>query len=396
MNDNPNFDFNKEEKIMVRVLFLDNNSMWIHGLPNGFKDAGHEVMISGVLTKENISSIISNFCPQIIFSIGYNSEHTLQKQRWIYDYVHKSGIPHVYWATEDPGYTATCSLLFIQNSRPDFVFTICSSRVEFYKNLGIKAAHLDFGYHKSVHSPVQPIEEYKYPVAVIANAYPKLFEQLPNHYRLKYSINNLIKPLLENELPISFYGHGWEKMSAYIGVHIPFDAIKGYVPYTELRKIYSSTKIIIGLQNHPTQLTQRTYEVLGSGGFLLTNDTPEVRRIFKPNHDLIVSSSSEETLKLVQFYLENPDSRNKIRENGRKTVSKYSYRQRADYIIRTLQDEGIFEGATSIYDMQAIEEAINNFNFSESYSKQNLKTISKISERFDIPINKLLRINKFP
>ena len=381
---------------MVRVLFLDNNSMWIHGLPNGFRDAGHEVVISGVLTKESISSVMSAFCPQIIFSIGYTSEHTPQKQRWIYEYVHKSGIPHVYWATEDPGYTVTCSLPFIQNSRPDFVFTICSSRVGFYKSLGIKAAHLDFGYHESIHSPVLPVEEYKYPIAVVANAYPKLFEQLPNHYRLKYSINNLIKPLLENEFPINFYGHDWEKMGHYIGVNIPFESIKGYVPYTELCKIYNSTKIIIGLQNHPTQLTQRTYEVLGSGGFLLTNDTPEVRRIFKPNHDLTVSSSSEETLKLVEFYLENTDLRNKIREKGRKTVSKHSYRQRADYIIRTLQEEGIFEGNTSVYDMKVIEEAINNFNFNEFYNKQNLKTLSKISKRFGIPINELLRMNRFP
>lgn len=380
----------------MRVLFLDNNSMWIHGLPNGFKDAGYEVVISGVLTKERISSIISTFCPQIIFSIGYTSEHTPQKQKWIYEYVHKSGIPHIYWATEDPGYTATCSLPFIQNTRPDFVFTICASRVGFYKSLGIKASHLDFGYHESVHSPIQPVEDYKYPIAVVANAYPKLFEQIPNHYRLKYSINNLIKPLLENGFPINFYGRDWEKIERYIGINIPFESIKGYVPYTELCKIYSSTKIIIGLQNHPTQLTQRTYEVLGCAGFLLTNDTPEVRRIFKPNHDLITTSSSEETLKLVEFYLENSDLRNKIREEGRKTVSKHSYRQRAEYIIRTLQEEGIFEGKTSVYNMNALEETIKNFNFSEIYNQQNLKTLSKISKRFDIPINKLLRMNRFP
>jgi spore maturation protein CgeB len=36
----------------MRVLFLENHPMWIHGLPNGFKHAGHEVLISGHLTEK--------------------------------------------------------------------------------------------------------------------------------------------------------------------------------------------------------------------------------------------------------------------------------------------------------------------------------------------------------
>ncbi|HDR4909128.1 TPA: glycosyltransferase [Bacillus cereus] len=378
----------------MKILFLDKDSMWIHGLPNGFKDIGHEVKVSGTLTKEIMPIIIDEFCPDLIFSIGYTSEHTPQKQKWIHKFVRSSGIPHVYWATEDPGYTITCSIPFIKNVQPDFVFTICPSRVDFYKNLGIKAAHLDFGYHISTHSPSSPIEQYQCPIAVVANAYPKLFKKIPNHYRLISSINNLIIPLLQEKIPINFYGRGWDRMSTYLGTDISNDYIKGYLSYEETNKVYNSAKIIIGLQNHPTQLTQRTYEILGSGGFLLTNNTPAVKQVFTPNQDLIVSSSSKETLNLVQYYLENPDQRNKIREQGKQTVAKYSYSKRAEYIIKTLKNEGIFEGDTNYYNIESFEKAVNQLSKSEFYSPQNLNTLSKISKKFNIPIEKLLRSNR--
>lgn len=56
-------------------------------------------------------------------------------------------------------------------------------------------------------------------------------------------------------------------MSKYIGREIPPNWIHGYLDYTEAYKVYSSAKVVIGLQNCESQLTQRTYEILGSGGF---------------------------------------------------------------------------------------------------------------------------------
>ena len=77
-------------------------------------------------------------------------------------------------------------------------------------------------------------------------------------------------------------GRYWDEMDHIIGRKIPDEWIHGYLPYTEANKVYSSADIVLGVQNHLTQVTQRTYEVLGSGGILLTNDTPEIRRLFQP------------------------------------------------------------------------------------------------------------------
>ena len=119
------------------------------------------------------------------------------------------------------------------------------------------------------------------------------------------------------------------------------DWMHGYLPYTLANHVYSSSDIILGIQNHPTQLTQRIYEILASGGFLITSDTPEIRSLFSPGKDLIVSSSPRETLDLVNDYLQEADKREIIRENGQKSVAVHHYKNKAAYIIDVLRSENI-------------------------------------------------------
>ena len=284
--------------------------------------------------------MISNFQPDLIFTMGHTSEHTEAKQKIIREYVTCTNIPIVYWATEDPGYTLTFSLPLIQTIEPDFIFTICPSRVDFYRDQHIPSAHLDFGYHSRVHSPSIVNEKYKVPIAMVANGYPMLYAVRPDHYRFK-ALRSLLSPFLEENTRIDFWGRYWDQMDHILGKKIPNEWIHGFLPYIEANQVYSSADIVLGVQNHDTQLTQRTYEVLGSGGLLLTNDTSEIRRLFSPGQDLIVSNSSEETIELVKYYLHHPEERKQVQKSGMETVKKYSYEQRANYIIETLIGAGI-------------------------------------------------------
>ena len=102
--------------------------------------------------------------------------------------------------------------------------------------------------------------------------------------------------------------------------------LHGYLPYPDAHKVYNSAKIVIGPQNQLTQVTQRTYEILGSGGFLLTSDTPEIRRLFKPGKDLVVSRSAKQTRNLVRYYLKHPKQRERIRKQGKITVLRHNYK----------------------------------------------------------------------
>lgn len=322
----------------MRILFLESHPMWIYGLPNGFCDLGHEVMVSGPLTSTSIPKLITEFKPDLIISLGWTAENTHEKVDWIRKYVKASNIPFVFWATEDPAYTHCFTLPFIQRTQPDFVFTICERRLDYYRKLDIKTAYLDFGYHESAHHRVKCDEKYKTSIGVVANAYPSLYKEHPEYVRFQ-SIKTLIKPLLEEGIRVDFWGKDWDRMKPIFGFDIPKEYIHGYISYEDANKVYSCADIVIGIQN--LQLSQRTYEILGSEGFLLTYDTLAVRNLFKPGRDLIVSSTPEETIKLVKHYLERPDEREKIRKDGKKAVEKHSYRYRAEYIIKVLKREGI-------------------------------------------------------
>ncbi|WP_160725265.1 glycosyltransferase family protein [Bacillus sp. USDA818B3_A] len=377
----------------MRILFLESDPMWIYGLPSGFCDAGHTVMVSGPLVEGSLNEMIPAFGPDLIITMGHTAEHTVQKQKMIKEYVKAAKIPHIYWATEDPGYTFTFSLPLIRTIEPDFVFTICPSRVDFYKNQQIPAAHLDFGYHSTIHFPDKADDKYKASIAIVANGYPMLYEKRPDHYRFK-ALRLLLSPFLEENMRIDFWGRYWDQMEPILGKKIPSEWIHGFLPYTEANKVYSSADIILGVQNHDTQVTQRTYEVLGSGGLLLTNHTTQIRRLFSPGEDLLVSDSSKKTIDLVTYYLNHPDERMRMKESGRESVKKYSYKQRADYIIHTLIGAGILSKDAECSGTGELLHYVDTLkeNYEIYFIKPN-DTLWSISKRYGVSVEELKQLN---
>lgn len=82
---------------------------------------------------------------------------------------------------------------------------------------------------------------------------------------------------------------------------------------------------------------------MGSGGFLLTSDTPEVRRLFTPGKELVISSSPEQTVELVRHYLKEGAERNQISQLGQKAVSTHTYQYRALEMLQILKEEKIID-----------------------------------------------------
>jgi spore maturation protein CgeB len=324
----------------MRILFFESNPMWIHGLPNGFQELGHEVKIASV-TKENIRKYLYGFKPHLIITLGWTREAHLKQQDLLRKYIKR--VPLVFWATEDPTHTATFTLPYILRVQPDFIFTICAHRAQTYQDLGFKAAHMDFGYAPQVQYRTEPIDEYRCSIAVVANAYPHILAKYPKHYRLQ-SIKLLLEPLLRENIRIDFWGKNWEGMSHILGRDLPSEWIHGFLPYTEANKVYSSADIVLGLQNNPTQMTQRVYEILGSEGFLCTIETPETKRLFAAGQDLITSTSPEQTVNQIRYYLEHPEEREKIRRQGKIAVQLHSYKKRAEYMLEVLKDQNIIGG----------------------------------------------------
>ncbi len=376
----------------MRILFLESGEIWSNNLARGFTANGHDVLISGPINKENLSNMIETFKPDFAITIGWGLEHTKDKQNLIQQQMELNKVPLVYWAVEDPAYTEVWSIPLVNAIKPDFVFTLCPAKVDTYKKLGIPSEHLDFGYEETINHPIHVHSEYEPQIAIVANAYPDILEKYPEHFRHR-SLDILIRPLLKENIRIDFWGDGWDKMDDYFGFNIPKEWIHGFLGYKDTSKVYCSSNIILGLQNYPELLTQRTYEILGSGGFLLTLDTPGVREKFKPGKDLVVSLSPEETIQKVHYYLNQSEKRSQIQIQGRKSVEVHSYKFRVNQIINTLIEKDILKPGLNETKGKGEIIYFSPNNHSETYRVQKGDTLYEISRKFEVSIEELKTLN---
>lgn len=376
----------------MRILFLESGEIWSNSLARGFGAGGHDVLISGPIDHENLSIMIEKFNPDFAVTVGWGAEHTKVKQILIREQMAAHKIPLVYWGVEDPAYTEVWSIPLVKTIKPNFVFTLCPGKVNTYKQLGIPSEYLDFGFEETIHHPINVHYEFESQIAIVANAYPDILEKYPEHFRHR-SLDILIRPLLRENIRIDFWGANWDKMDNYFDLKIPKEWIRGSLNYKDANKVYSSSKILLGLQNYPDLSTQRTYEILGSGGFLLTVDTPGVRKNFKPGKDLVVSLTPEETIQKIKYYLNRPLNRSEIQKHGRETVQAHSYKQRANQIINTLIEYNILKkGLNETKGKGEIIYFSPNDKF-ETYKVQKGDTLYKISRKFEVAIEELKTLN---
>ena len=109
--------------------------------------------------------------------------------------------------------------------------------------------------------------------------------------------------------------------------------------FEELFKVYKATKInlCIGYRRIPSGIPLRALEVMGAGGFLLSNRQPELEENFKDGVDCVMYDSIEDAAAKVQYYLEHEDEREKIAAHGRGSVSRYSYEEQFEKMLELVE-----------------------------------------------------------
>ena len=100
---------------------------------------------------------------------------------------------------------------------------------------------------------------------------------------------------------------------------------KGGVEYwTEMPKVFYGSKINLNftIPNIKSGIPLRVWDVLGSGGFLLTNFQAELPMYFKDGEDLITFYSREDCIEKTLFYLKHDEERKRIATHGLKKKKK--------------------------------------------------------------------------
>lgn len=117
------------------------------------------------------------------------------------------------------------------------------------------------------------------------------------------------------------------------------DCRGGVRTLTEMPKVFQASRINLNMTMRPieTGLSQRIWDVLACGGFLLTNYQAEIPDYFEIGKDLETYESMEELEEKVRYYLSHEEERMEIAISGyEKVAAHHSYEMRLAQMIKIL------------------------------------------------------------
>lgn len=312
----------------MRILALMTFDIFQHSLGAALWQSGHQVSFLGDFTTERLEEEIARFKPDMIVDMGWDIWQQIKYMSGelytVRQVIKKHNLFHLYFAEEDWLHFERWSRRYCSIMRPDFVLTRSPLMIRNYEEMGIPATFFDVGVNPEFHKPVPPVPAYTCDVAVVANGN---FTKGELRYR---SVNDLVLPLFDQkQWNVKIWGRDWDGIgSCYPNRSVPASVYQGLLPFTETNKVYSSAKISISIQTCKDQLSNRTLDVMASGGFLLTSNTKAVRERLRPGVNCAASDSPGETLRLIRYYLEHEEERKKIAEEGRRyALERFTYQK---------------------------------------------------------------------
>ncbi|MDD2620359.1 MAG: glycosyltransferase [Syntrophomonadaceae bacterium] len=316
----------------MKILFTNTAPIIKYGIGQAFADLGHEVRFVFLDQEASLFPFIQEFRPDYVFTDG-----GIQRMHKIFPLLDDLKIPHIYWAIEDPVGYDNLSLPYARMSR--YTFTPCQESIFDYSKQGIQANLLMFACHPAFHHGAGPNPYYNHDIIFVGNNYDY-------HPARITGLSNVLSPLLNALYDIRIYGNEWwlDPARAFC---IPPQNYGGIMPNEDLPSACASARIFLGLHsvdNSQTMMSMRTFEIMGSGGFYLTQWTPAIEHLFINHRHLVWTKSAEETLELVNFYLAHPEARMRIARQGQQEVyEKHTYHRRIqENILPLLQSRSAY------------------------------------------------------
>ena len=131
--------------------------------------------------------------------------------------------------------------------------------------------------------------------------------------------------------------HRVDLFTHYGGVTMPGLRNHGSVDsYSEMPLVFKQSKINLNITLRSIQnaIPLRAFDIMGAGGFLLTNFQAEFLDFFVPGEDFIYYEDKEDLLKKIDYYLIHEDERAAIAKNGHdKVAAAHTYRHRVKEML---------------------------------------------------------------
>ena len=154
-----------------------------------------------------------------------------------------------------------------------------------------------------------------------------------------------LRHLADAGIAVECWGNGWpngrldheDMVCVFSTSRINLNLSNSSTPPSSIRARLGA--IARGVDRSPrrSQIKGRTFEVPGSGGFLLTDRVPHLDEYFEPDREIAVYDDEPELAARIQYWLDHEDERAAIADAGyRRTLAEHTYDHRF---------ERIFEGA---------------------------------------------------
>ena len=140
---------------------------------------------------------------------------------------------------------------------------------------------------------------------------------------------------LSKQVPVSIYTNSNTKELIRVDY-------RGSVDYwTQMPKVFRMSRINLNftIPNIKTGLPLRMWDIMGAGGFLMTNYQAEIPYYFKEGEDLVCFDGINDLCEKAEYYLAHEEERLAIAENGyRKVREHHNYIERINTMLDIIEE----------------------------------------------------------
>lgn len=144
----------------------------------------------------------------------------------------------------------------------------------------------------------------------------------------------IVEDILKTKYDFAVYGKHWDE-------RLDKKHVCGeFIENAHLHKYYASSKVL--LNDHWEDMrkwdfpSNRLFDALLSGAFVISDEIPSAKTIFKDS--IVTYNGADDLENKIDFYLNNPQEREKKIKKGRKIVLKnHTFDNRVDYVVKSLK-----------------------------------------------------------
>ena len=144
--------------------------------------------------------------------------------------------------------------------------------------------------------------------------------------------------ILGEMFPVTLYTNGGTDVSMLPNVKV----MPPIEPGKPLLKVYTCSKINlnISLKGIEGGTPQRVMDIMGAGGFMMTNYCAETAELFEEDKEIVMFRTPEELVEKSDYYLSHDEEREKIAKAGyEKVLNCYTYEKKLKRLMEWVEGE---------------------------------------------------------